>query len=160
MAKPWRIPYFDPTDTVAACLQRILRTRSHEMFSYETAAIEGSNVEAVHSMRVSNRRLKALMKIFSGCFPKSKFEFHYGCLRSLLRSLGQVRDCDVFINTLEEQKQFLGARDHRAVDLLIARQKQLRYERRKSLTQELRLLRDRNYEEKFLQFLTKSLQAD
>ena len=157
MAKPWKIPYFDPNEKVTVCLQKILRTRYHETFSYEGDTIEGSDIEALHNMRVADRRLKAMMKIFRGCFPKNKFEFHYEHVRGLLRSLGQVRDCDVFISMLEEQKQSFSPRDHRAIDLLIARQKHLRHQQRKSLMQKLQSLKVQGYEQKFLQFLTKSL---
>ena len=157
MAKPWKIPYFDTDEKLTVCLQKILRTRYHETFSYEDGTIEGSDIEVLHSMRVSNRRLKAMMKIFRECFPKNKFESHYEHVRSLLRSLGQVRDCDVFISLLEEEKRSLSPHDQRAIDLLIARQKQFRHQQQRLLIQKLRSLRHQDYEQVFFQFLIKSL---
>ena len=159
MAKPWKIPYFDPNESVALCLQRILRTRFHEMSSYERDTIGGADIEALHDMRVSARRLKAMMKLFRACFPKGKFKLHYGRIRGLLRALGDARDCDVFVEMLVEQKQSLVPRDQRAIDLLIARERQLRQERVRSLARHLQTLTDQMYEFSYQRFLEKSLRA-
>jgi CHAD domain-containing protein len=129
------------------------------MSSYERATLGGMDIEALHNMRVSARRLKAMMKLFRGCFPKNKFRYHYNTIRGLLRTLGDARDSDVFVSMLVEQKQSLSSRDQRAIDLLIARGKQLQKERRKLVSQRLKSLADLMYEQKYQRFLEKSLRA-
>ena len=157
MAKPWKIPYLNPGDKLKVCLPKILTTRIRETFSYEEGTIEGSDIEALHNMRVSTRRLQSTMKIFRDCFPQKKFKYHYRKIRRLLRLLGQIRDYDVFIDRLERYRQALPQRDRAAVELLIARQKNLRFKERRVLLRELRALREESYQHCFVQFVAEAL---
>ena len=40
-------------------------------------AKEGTDIEFVHDMRVTSRRLRAAMDNFADCFPKRPFKKHY-----------------------------------------------------------------------------------
>src|SRR5258706_7345039 len=102
MAKAWKIPYLNPDQLLNICLRKILRTRFGEMVSYEEGTLIGEDIEFLHSMRVSSRRLQAVMKIFRAASPKKKFRHEYEQIRVLIRALGEVRDLDVFINKLEK----------------------------------------------------------
>ena len=157
MAKPWKIPYLNPEDTLKVCLRKILRTRYREAFSFEQGTIEGQDIEALHNMRVSVRRLQSTMKVFRGSFSKKKFKYHYDRVRQLLRILGRVRDLDVFIDMLEQHTQTLSPRDRSAVTLLIAREKNLRVQERGILLDELSAIREEGYEKQFFQSITKAL---
>ena len=157
MAKPWKIPYLNPNENLKICLRKILRTRNREMFSYEKGTIEGADFEALHNMRVSSRRLQAVLKISRPCFPQKKFRAHDKRVKTLIRSLGQVRDYDVRIDMLYKFEQTLPPDDRKAIDLLIARQMNLRTDERLRLTKILKLLRDDRFEEKFLEFVSKLL---
>ena len=152
MAKPWKIPYLNPREKLGVCLERILRTRCREIFSYEQETIKGTNIEALHDMRVATRRLQSAMKVFRNCFPQKQITYHYKRVRWLLRLLGQVRDHDVFIDTLDNYKQSLDPHDRPAIELMIARWKNLRLEERKNLLKELKSMKKENYKRKFLQF--------
>ncbi len=157
MAKPWKIPNLNPDDNIKVCLQKILRTRFRETFSYENGTIEGSDIEALHNMRVSSRRLQAVLKNFQDCFSKRKFKLQYKKIRTLIRSLGKVRNYDVFIDTLEKYKQAVLSGDRKLIDLLIAHQKNLRFQERKILLQKFKSLENENYKVKFMEFITRSL---
>jgi len=156
MAKPWKIPNFDARENVAVCVGKILRTRYRETFSHEQGALDGVDVEALHDMRVSARRLKAMMKVFRHVFPKKKFRVEYEWIGNLVRALGAVRDCDVFIGVLEDHKSSIPPRDRRSIDLLIARQKTVRSREQRALHGFFRELHGQHTKPQFLRFVSKS----
>jgi len=157
LAKARKIPYLNPNQPLGRCLQKILRTRFDEMISFEQGTIEGTDIEALHDMRVASRRVQAVLKIFRGAFPKKKYNQEYFEIRSLIRALGEVRDYDVFIDKLEKFKSTHSANDKRALDLLIIRKKAERGEKRKILIQHINSLNKAGYKEHFYQFISTSL---
>jgi CHAD domain-containing protein len=62
---------------------------------------EGRDVEAVHRMRVTSRRLRAGLPLFSQCFPGKAYKKISGGIRRITRDLGDARDLDVQIGYLE-----------------------------------------------------------
>ena len=44
------------------------------MMSYKDGAKDGSDIEFVHEMRVTSRRLRAAMDNFADCFPEKAFK--------------------------------------------------------------------------------------
>ena len=160
MARPWKIPYLNPDENLKVCLYRILRTRLLETLSYERLTLQGSDIEALHNMRISSRRLHAIMRLFSDCFPKKKFNRHSKKIQGLIRSLGAVRDLDIFIEILENHKQALPPHDQKIFDLLLARQHHLRRQARRNLVTIFKQLHKEGYEQQFLRFLAESLASD
>jgi CHAD domain-containing protein len=154
MAKAWKIPYFDPDQQVSFCLRKILRTRFNEMYSYEKGTITGKDIEYLHDMRVSSRRVQAAMKIFRGVFHKRKFRHLYTSLRTLIRALGEVRHYDVFIDRLNKYRKELSEKDRKAFDLLIIRQNTIREQKRKILTDTIKQLEKAGFKEEFHRFIT------
>src|SRR5205085_10330299 len=77
----------------------VLRTRLEEMCAFRPAALDGSDPEGVHDMRVASRRLRSAMADFApylhGRLPRKR-------LRQLARELGVVRDEDVAQAALEK----------------------------------------------------------
>lgn len=157
MAKAKKIPYLNPDQPLDISLQKILRTRFDEMISFEQGTIDGSDIEALHDMRVASRRVQAVFKIFRGAFPKKKYKAEYEEIRSLIRALGEVRDYDVFIDKLEKIKQQHPSNDKRAMDLLIIRKKTEREQKRKLLIQHLNNLNKAGYKEHFYNFIMECL---
>jgi CHAD domain-containing protein len=127
------------------------------MFSNERGTIEGVDVEALHDMRVSSRRLQTAMKIFQRCFPQKQFARHYKRIKGLIQSLGAVRDYDVVIAMLEQYNGTLSPKDQRVIALLIARQQHLRSLERKRLLQTLTVFRNEKYGNEFIQSINDSL---
>lgn len=157
MAKAWKIPHLNPDDNVKACLKRILATRFREMFSYEKGTLEGADIEALHDMRVSSRRLQSVLKIFADCFPRRKHKTQVARVRGLIRCLGRVRDYDVFIDMLEKSAAPLVPDERKILDLMIARQKNLRLQERKNLLCEFKRMEKEMFKEKFLKFVDTAL---
>ncbi|NOS83587.1 MAG: CHAD domain-containing protein [Ignavibacteria bacterium] len=157
MAKAKKIPGLDPNHPLDVSLLKILRTRFDEMTAHEQGTIDGSDIEALHDMRVASRRVQAVFKMFRGIFPKKKFKTEYNELRLLIRSLGEVRDYDVFIDKTEKLKNELSDKDTRAIDLLIIRKKAEREQKRKLLIQHINTLNKAEYKEHFSNFITENL---
>lgn len=157
MAKAKKIPYLNPTQPLDVCLEKILRTRFGEMISFEQGTIDGSDIEALHDMRVASRRVQAVLKIFRSAFPKKKFRAEYIEIRSLIRALGEVRDFDVLIDRMEAFRKAQAAPDTRAIDMLIIRKKFERQEKRKVLIHHINGMNKAGYKEHFYRFLTECL---
>jgi CHAD domain-containing protein len=157
MAKAWKIPYLNADQPLNISLRRILRTRFAEMVSYEEGTLAGEDIEYLHSMRVSSRRVQAMMKIFRGAFPKRKFKHEYEQIRTLIRSLGAVRELDVFVAKLEAYRKNMQGADMRSLDLLIARQRSLQNKKRKEMIQTIKRLNRAKYKENFELFVESEL---
>jgi CHAD domain-containing protein len=157
MAKPWKIVDLDPGENLKVCLRKIAQTRFQETFSYEQGAIDGEDIEALHDMRVSARRLRAVLRIFRECFPKKKFRKQDEKLQTLIRSLGAVREQDVFIEMLVNYRKTLRPQEGKVVDLMLAREQTSWSVPRRLMLRNLRLLRHPNYADSFNQFLKDSL---
>jgi CHAD domain-containing protein len=157
MARPWPITDLDPGDILRVSVHKIVRTRFRETFSYEQETLLGENEEALHDMRVSARRLRAILRIFRDCFPPKQFRKQGDKLRTLLETLGAVRDCDVFIRFLREKRAGLTPEKIKIVDLLLARELSERERCRRQLSAELRLLQKMHYPDSFMQFLSDAL---
>lgn len=157
MAKAKKIHGLDPNMPLAECLKVILPVRFGEMTEHEAGTIAGNDIEALHDMRVASRRVQAVFKMFRQVFPKKKFKAEYDELRMLIRSLGEVRDYDVFIDKLHKLKASARDRDTRAFDLLIIRKQAERDEKRKALVNHLNTLNKAGYKEHFLNFVNENL---
>ncbi len=157
MAKAKKIPYLNPNQPLDVSLQKILRTRFGEMISFEQGTIDGSDIEALHDMRVASRRVQAVLKIFRAAFPRKKFKKEYIEIRSLIRALGEVRDFDVLIDKMEAFRKTQNSPDPRAMDMLIIRKKFERQEKRKILIQQINGMNKAGYKEHFYRFLTEFL---
>ncbi len=158
MAKAHKIPNLDPNAPLDESLVKILRKRFEEMISFEQGTLRGSDIEALHDMRVASRRVQAVLKIFRAAFPKKKFKTEYTELRKLICSLGEVRDMDVFIDKLEKMKAGFnsagsGKIDNRAIDLLIIRKRSERDGKRKLLILHLNELNRAGYKQHFYGFV-------
>jgi CHAD domain-containing protein len=157
LARPWKIVDLDPSENLKTCLHKIALTRFQETFSYEQGTVKGEDIEALHDMRVAARRLRAITRIFRECFPKKKFKKQDGRLQRLIRSLGAVREHDVFVELLAEKKKSLTPREGKIFDLLLARERSTRLSLRKQLLTELRGLQRAKYADSYSGFLKEAL---
>lgn len=80
----------------------VLEARLAEMCALNRAAIEWSDSEGVHNMRVASRRLRSAMGDFRIFFRKRQFENLRARVKSVADALGKVRDKDVAIIALDE----------------------------------------------------------
>lgn len=80
-------------DVLSAAVESALA----QILSNEAPALDGSDVEGVHQMRVGVRRLRAAISFFKPVLPDESVDELRGELRWLADVLGQVRDLDVFL---------------------------------------------------------------
>jgi len=139
------------------CLQKILRTRFNEMISFENGTVIGKDIEFLHDMRVASRRVQAVLKIFRAAFPQKEYKKEYEQIRLLIRTLGVVRDYDVFIEKLEILHKQHEGKDNRALDMLIIRKKVERDNKRKVMLKTIYELNRIGYKENFMRFITTNL---
>src|SRR5260370_42178031 len=85
-----------------AGIHLVLRLRLDEMCEFRAAALDWSDIEGVHDMRVASRRLRSAMADFEPYLrrrtnPRKR-------VKQIARVLGAVRDEDVAIAALEDLK--------------------------------------------------------
>ncbi|MDB5076769.1 MAG: domain containing protein [Chloroflexi bacterium] len=76
-----------------------------ELFEHEAGTRAGEDIEELHDMRVASRRLRAAMDVFAVCFPPKTYRPLHKMAARLTRALGEVRDRDVMIESLERYKK-------------------------------------------------------
>jgi CHAD domain-containing protein len=102
---------------------------------------EGSDVEALHDMRVASRRIRASLKVFKSCFPRTYSEPVENDISAITRALGQVRDQDVFIDHL---RSYTRGSDKLSIRWLIDRECQIRDGARIAMLSELEAFEQSN----------------
>ncbi|HEX4463152.1 MAG TPA: CHAD domain-containing protein [Solirubrobacterales bacterium] len=80
---------------------RVLKVRSKEVFAHSDGVLDLGDVERVHDMRVATRRLRAALEVFEPCFPRKRRHKALKKVKALADALGERRDADVEIATLE-----------------------------------------------------------
>lgn len=102
MAKAKEIEGLDYGAGAGDGIRLILRARFEEMRSFRDAALDWSDIEGVHDMRVASRRLRSALRDFMPYLRERKFRRSNRALKNLADALGAVRDQDVAIMALEE----------------------------------------------------------
>lgn len=101
MAKAWNVPGLGRDATFRDAAGRVVLTRWREMMSYRDGTLAGEDIEELHAMRVSSRRLRAAMDAFAGAFPERSFRAHLRVVKEITDTLGAARDLDVAVDGLE-----------------------------------------------------------
>lgn len=90
----------EPVDRVA---RRALKTRLRAVVWYLQAAGGGEEeAEAVHQLRIWTRRAASTLRLFAPAMPRRAAEKLKRTLRKLRRAAGEVRDCDVYLEQLQD----------------------------------------------------------
>jgi CHAD domain-containing protein len=63
--------------------------------------LQAVDIEYIHRMRVASRRLRAAQGLFDDCLPKRHVDDWEKLIRRVTRSLGQARDLDIQLETLQ-----------------------------------------------------------
>lgn len=82
----------------------VLTRRLEEMCSLRERALDFTDPEGVHDMRVSSRRLRSALNDFSSFIKKAKLSESTKEIKTLADALGEVRDDDVAIIELQKIK--------------------------------------------------------
>lgn len=116
-----------------AGIKLVLVTRFDELLSWREAALDWTDPEGVHSMRVASRRLRSALRDFMPYVRKRRLARVLKPLRQLAAALGEVRDHDVAILGLEELRKQVPRESSAALNELIESRKASREEARKEL---------------------------
>jgi len=99
MTKSWPIENLDCGAGALASMGLVLQTRLAEVCAYREVALDFTDIEGVHSMRVASRRLRSALSDFQ---PHLVRRVSRKRLKRIADALGAVRDEDVAIVRLEE----------------------------------------------------------
>jgi CHAD domain-containing protein len=102
MAKAKEILGVDCGGLAAGAVPLVLERSLVEMCVLRTRALDFSDPEGVHDMRVSSRRLRSALRDFAPLLKKTKLSSSVRQLKEIAASLGAVRDHDVAIIALEK----------------------------------------------------------
>ncbi len=89
-------PGLEPDDTMAEAGRKTLLFHFERMLAHEAGTRLGEDVEELHDMRVATRRMRASLPVFGDYLDLKKMKPFVKALKRTGRSLGGVRDLDVF----------------------------------------------------------------
>jgi CHAD domain-containing protein len=114
-------PISDLTSDVAYSLAaaKVVSVRAAELGEHARGVLDTGDIERVHDMRVTTRRLRAALEIFEPCFPAKEYSRALGEVKRLADALGERRDRDVAIAALHNFNDQMAAPDRRGVASLI-----------------------------------------
>ena len=97
----------------------MIEVRARELADHAAGVLDVGDIERVHDMRVTSRRLRAALEIFEPCFPRKRFRAALEEVKALADALGERRDRDVAIKALEDFAAGLPAPDRPGVGSLV-----------------------------------------
>ena len=118
---------FDPTGSTtdysycrfgAEALAKLLQTIEAQIDGVE----KSEDIEYVHKMRVTSRRIRAAMPLFRECFPKKRYKKWLNEIKKVTQFLGIARDLDVQISVIKDYvKQLQPTEPKTGMDALLQR---------------------------------------
>jgi CHAD domain-containing protein len=102
MAKAKEITGLDCAANAADWAREVLRVRFHEVLELRDIALDFSDIEGVHSMRVATRRLRSALRDFMLLMDKRALKGVRRELKIIADALGAVRDQDVAVMALQK----------------------------------------------------------
>lgn len=155
MASARDIPGLDCDEPLRVAAGKILWTRFDEMTSFTDAALAGQDIEAVHDMRVASRRLRAALELFRDVFPARRYRELRDRVKILARALGTVRDLDVMLERLQQDRRGRPASQQLVLREMIAELEQQRLAAREALAKTIAGLEREDFRQQFLVLLAK-----
>jgi CHAD domain-containing protein len=148
MARGKRIPGLDCSAPADKMVRQVLRTQLKAMCNLRETALDWSDPEGVHDMRVLSRRMRSAVSDFRPYLRKRSLPRLK--LRSIARSLGTVRDEDVALLALEELKA--KAKEHVAagIEILMEERREKRNQARVALQKAIRPVLLDNFRKDYL----------
>lgn len=141
-----------PDKSLETCARLIIVGYFNEMMSHKDGAIDGTDIEFVHDMRVASRRLRAAMDNFSDCFQSEPFKQYYKQIRTITRAMGTVRDLDVLIRHFQSEIQSLPTHEQKDIQGLIELLQQRRQTARIPMLDLFLELDTKEFDRQFLAF--------
>ncbi|MDP2216673.1 MAG: CHAD domain-containing protein [Methanolobus sp.] len=90
-----------PSDTMREASCKILKFHFGRMLEHERGTQVGKDIEELHDMRVAAMRMRSVFQVLEEYMDMKKLDKHLKNLWSARRTLGQVRDMDVFLEKID-----------------------------------------------------------
>ena len=133
MAKAKRIKGINCKSVASAGIKLVLLTRFEELYGFHEAALDWTDPEGVHSMRVASRRLRSAIRDFTPYLRKRALASVLKELKDIADALGEVRDQDVAIMALEKMVSHAPAEFSTALNQFIDTRRGIRDRSREEL---------------------------
>ncbi len=117
---PADVPALLPEDSMSEAGRKVILTHFVRMLANEAGTREGADIEFLHDMRVSTRRMRAAYRIFEPYYDAEAVKRFNKNLRRAGSALGAVRDLDVLIEKAEAYQAGLPQDDGLTVEPLLA----------------------------------------
>ena len=112
-------PGIEPDDPMSEAGRKTFRFHYRRMLYNEPGTRLGERIEALHDMRVATRRMRAAFRVFGDYYrPKDVAPYLKG-LKRTGRTLGPVRDLDVFRNKIQAHLATLPESEQGSLDNLL-----------------------------------------
>jgi CHAD domain-containing protein len=143
-----------PDDPMAEAGRKVLHFHFAEMLSHEEGTRLGSDIEALHDMRVATRRMRAAFEVFGSAFQARVLKPHLKGLRAAGRALGQVRDLDVFMEKAQAYLETLPEEQRSGLDPLLTHWQEIRANARFEMLAHLDSQAYQDFKQEFNLFLS------
>jgi len=140
-------------DSMAEAARKTLYFHLQRMLYHEPGTRLGENIEELHDMRVATRRMRAALRVFSEHINEKEIAPFAKGLRRGGRTLGAVRDLDVFREKMQVYLNTLPPERKAELDPLLAAWQAQRAQARQELLTYLDSARYVHFREQFSQFL-------
>jgi len=118
MAKAREIPGLNSDLAYGDVAARVVEVRCQELADHSAGVLDTSDIDRVHDMRVASRRLRAALEVFMPCFPEKQARMILKEVKALADALGERRDADVAIATLDSFAAAMPRPDRRGIESL------------------------------------------
>jgi CHAD domain-containing protein len=141
-------------DSLAEAGRKVLRFHFAQMLLHEDGTRKGEDIEELHDMRVATRRMRAGFEVFGDAFTPKALKNHLKGLRATGRSLGSVRDLDVFMEKAEHYLDSLPPEKHADLEPLLTSWAQERETARTQMVAYLDSEKYASFKKNFYEFLS------
>lgn len=155
MAQAWEVNGLRGDSRFGEAGGRVILTRWFEMMSHREGTLAGDDIEHLHAMRVSSRRLRAAMDAFAAAFPERSFKRNLRRVKEVTDILGAARDLDVAIEALTGLLPDMAADERPGIEGLIARYRQDRGAEDVHIRAMFARLDDEDFERRFTAWVDK-----
>ena len=148
MARAKKIVDVDCDTPAGEMIQRVLRQRLEEMCASRGKALDWSDPEGVHKMRVASRRLRCALADFKPYLCRASLPRKR--LKAIAGALGAVRDEDVALQALENLEAKVDGKVAQGIAAILAERSRRRLQERAALAQAISKSSIAEFQEAFL----------
>lgn len=119
MAKARDVP-IEPDEPFGAAARRVLPVRAGELVEHVPGVRHAADIEPLHDLRVAARRLRAVLEVFEGAFPKKRHRGMLDEIKHRTERMGDARDLDVQLAFLGDFVEAAAPGERPGIEWLVA----------------------------------------